>query len=113
MYGYLNKNHRGGAGNVNAMGKDALALTTSFRPQSRAALFEAAMKVPELKVVEHAVDGAGRPGIGITWPVPKRSLASAKPTVLVFDATSFAYLGVADGGAVLTSAIVDKVNQRP
>jgi hypothetical protein len=33
--------------------------------------------------------------------------------VLVFDATSFAYLGVADGGAVLTSAIVDKVNQRP
>jgi hypothetical protein len=33
--------------------------------------------------------------------------------VLVFDATSFAYLGVADGGAVLTFAIVYKVNQRP
>jgi hypothetical protein len=44
------------------MGKDVLALTDEhyLRPQSRAALFEAATKVPGLKVVEHAVDGAGR-----------------------------------------------------
>jgi hypothetical protein len=114
MYAYLNKNHSGKAGDVNAIGKDVLTLAAEhyLRPQSRAALFEAAGKVPGVKVVEHAVDGARRPGIGITWPNPPGSLASAKPIVLVFDATSFAYLGWQDG-AVLTSAIVDQVNQRP
>jgi hypothetical protein len=109
MYGYLNNNHSG-----NAMGKDALALTDEhyLRPQSRAALCEPRRRCRGSRSSSMPSTARGGPGIGITWPVPKRSLASAQ-TDLVFDATRFAYLGVADGGAVLTFAIVYKVNQRP
>jgi hypothetical protein len=68
--------------------------------------------VPGLKVLEHAVDGAGRPG-DRHHLAGSQEIAGFRPNRPCWYSTSFAYLGVADGGAVLTSAIVDKVNQRP
>jgi hypothetical protein len=61
--------------------------------------------------VPNTHDGAGRPGIGITWPNPPGSKSSAKPMVLVFDATTYEYLGSPD--AVTHLSIVDESGQRP
>ncbi|MDX8029908.1 hypothetical protein SK803_06770 [Lentzea sp. BCCO 10_0856] len=78
---------------VNSYGKDVLGMVSgSYLPgPQRAALFEAATRVPGLTVVENV--SAGRPGIGISWPVPEGSLPEAKPTVMVFDKDTYEYLG--------------------
>ncbi|MGW6929825.1 CU044_5270 family protein [Lentzea sp. NPDC054927] len=78
---------------VNSYGKDVLAMVSgSYLPgPQRAALFEAASRVPGLTVVENV--SAGRPGIGISWPVPEGSLPEATPTVMVFDKDTYEYLG--------------------
>jgi len=57
-------------------------------------------------------DGAGRPGIGITWPEPPGGTPEAKPVVLVFDATTHEYLGT-DSDAVTAKTFVDRAGQRP
>jgi hypothetical protein len=75
-------------------------------------LFEAAAKVPGLEVVPSTADGAGRLGIGITWPVPPHSGSAAKPTVLVFDASTYEFLGTSDE-AITNLSTVDKAGQRP
>ena len=97
------------------MGKDALALTDEhyLRPQSRAALCEPRRRCRGSRSSSMPSTARGGPGSASPGWFPRDRWLPPKPTVLVFDATSFAYLGVADGGAVLTSAIVDKVNQRP
>lgn len=114
MFAYLTKNHSGEKGDVNALGKDvwALADETVLPPASYAALFQAAAKVPGLKAIDHVTDAAGRPGVGITWPNPPGSLPEARPMVLVFDATTFTFLGT-NAGAVTEKAYVDQVGQRP
>jgi hypothetical protein len=114
MLAYLNRNHSGNKGDVNAIGKDVLALVSEVwvSPQSRAALFEAATKIPGLTAVDHVTDGVGRPGVGITWPVPSGSADGAQPEVIVFDATSYAYLG-SPTQAVTGYGIVDHPGDRP
>jgi hypothetical protein len=100
-------------GDVNALGKDLFGLASEsyLRPQSRAALFEAAAKIPGLAAVDDVNDAAGRPGIGISWSTANKG----KPgnMILVFDPKTYAYLGTSDGDAVLETAIVDKVGRRP
>jgi len=78
---------------VNSYGKDVLSMVfSSYLPgPQRAALFEAATRVPGLTVVENV--SSGRPGIGISWPVPKGSAPSAQPVVMVFDKDTYEYLG--------------------
>ncbi|MFJ8959702.1 CU044_5270 family protein [Lentzea sp. NPDC102401] len=78
---------------VNSYGKDVLSLVfDSYLPgPQRAALFEAATRVPGLTVVQNV--SSGRPGIGISWPVPEGSLPSAQPVVMVFDKDTYEYLG--------------------
>jgi hypothetical protein len=114
MLAYLDQHASGEPGDVNARGKDVLFLIEeSYLPAAtRAALFEAAGKVPGLKVVPNTADGAGRPGIGITWPVPPGSASAAKPMVLVFDASTYEFLGTPDS-AVTNLSIVDHSGQRP
>jgi hypothetical protein len=112
MLVYLNRNHSGRPGDANAMGKDILVLMEQhyLRPQSRAALFDAAARVPGLRVVRDVTDPAGRPGIEITWS------SEGKSGGIVFDAKTFAYLGAWAGrgsSAVLQVAIVNEVGQRP
>ncbi|WP_414938811.1 CU044_5270 family protein [Amycolatopsis sp. cmx-11-51] len=118
MFAYLNADnadHSGEKGDYNAMGKDILALANEnhLPPAVRAALFGAAAKVPGLRAVEHAKDGAGRPGVGITWPLrPEDDPKVAKPDMIVFAADTFLYLG-GNGTAVTASGVVDAVGQRP
>ncbi|MDX5459674.1 CU044_5270 family protein [Micromonospora tulbaghiae] len=112
MRAYLDKHRSGEPGDVNAAAKDVLFLLDSYlRPRSRAALFEAAAATPGLKVVEKATDGAGRSGVGVSWPSP----GSPALMVLVFDPRTYAFLGVggeAGTSAVLSVAIVDQVGQK-
>ncbi|MEV4598338.1 CU044_5270 family protein [Amycolatopsis sp. NPDC049253] len=106
MFGYLNKNHSGDAGDANAMGKDVqlLAGEAYLPPRTKAALFEAAAEMPGLQAVDHVTDAAGRPGVGITWP--------GHGVTLVFDAKTYAYRGTTQG-AVVGYGIVDHVGQLP
>lgn len=110
MLSYLDANASGMPGDVNARGKDVLFLISEsyLRPAARAALYEAAARVPGLQTVPNAKDGAGRPGIGITWPVPKGSSKEAQQPVVVFDAETYAYLGT-DYDSVQRLAVVNEV----
>jgi hypothetical protein len=113
MLAYLNRNHSGRAGDANAIGKDVMELIGwhYLRPQARAALFEAAARIPGLHVVRPATDGAGRAGVGIAWS------SEGKGGLIVFDANSYAYLGAGTDprsmSALLQVAIVNQVGQRP
>ncbi|MEU0797682.1 CU044_5270 family protein [Amycolatopsis sp. NPDC005961] len=89
-----------------------LAYEQVLQPASYAALFEAAAKVPGLTALDHVTDGAGRPGVGIRFPVPPGSSPKAQPIVLVFDATTYQFLGTEDS-AVMVKTYVDEVGQRP
>jgi hypothetical protein len=71
--------------------------------------------------VPNAVDGSGRPGIGITWPMPTPPTTVPPgmtwegpkgPMVLVFDANTYEYLGTSHS-AVIKRSIVDHSDQRP
>ncbi|WP_330277077.1 CU044_5270 family protein [Lentzea sp. NBC_00516] len=96
---------------VNSYGKDVLSLVfDSYLPgPQRAALFEAATRVPGLTVVENV--SSGRPGIGISWPVPEGSLPSAQPVVMVFDKDTYEYLGTKNRPQD-ASGFVDQVGDR-
>jgi len=89
------------------------------RPASRAALFEVLADADGFTVVEHAVDGAGRPGVGVRL-APDSGLILTPDggvPILVFDKDTHAYLGLAGGDgtdgrdAVVRQAIVDEVGQ--
>ncbi|SDX93082.1 hypothetical protein SAMN05216215_1017117 [Saccharopolyspora shandongensis] len=80
------------------------------RPESRAAVFEAATKVPGISVVEDAKDAIGRTGVGISFPKPDGE--NIREEILVFDPTTYAYLGSTFSAEVET-AFVDEVRQRP
>ncbi|WP_432844767.1 CU044_5270 family protein [Amycolatopsis sp. CA-161197] len=103
MFSYLNKNT---SGDANAMGKDVQMLVGEayLPPRTKAALFDAAAKVPGLQAVDHVSDAAGRPGVGITWP--------GHGVTLIFDAKTYTYLGTTQG-AVVGYGIVDRVGQLP
>ncbi|MDX3193489.1 CU044_5270 family protein [Streptomyces sp. MN03-5084-2B] len=114
MLAYLEKKVGERDGKAGYIGKEVygLAYETALQPASYAALFEAAARVPGLTALDHVTDAAGRPGVGITWPVPAGSGPNAKPMVMVFDATTYELLGT-DYSAVTVKAYVDQVGQRP
>ncbi|MBM0256112.1 CU044_5270 family protein [Micromonospora sp. 4G55] len=112
MRTFLIEQRSGEPGDANAAGKDVLYyLTGSYlRPRTLAALYEAAATTPDLRAVEHVKDGAGRSGIGISWP----STRGSGEIVLVFHPETYTFLGVggsAGSSAVLALAIVDRVGQ--
>jgi hypothetical protein len=106
----------GQPGDVNRVAKGIMTLLQDsyVRPGTRAALFDAAARIPGLRVDPEATDGAGRPGVGIAW-------SYGGTNELVFDAASHAFLGVtttAGDGAkgsmwVVRVAIVDRAGQLP
>lgn len=104
----------GGKDSVSTMGKNVLGLADerALTPASYAALYQAAAKVPGLTALDHVTDGAGRPGVGIRFPVPPGSSPKAQPIVLVFDATTYQFLGTEDS-AVTVKTYVDEAGQRP
>ena len=80
---------------------------TYVPPASVAALFEAIADFPGLTVEDDVQDGAGRPGIGVSWT------KDGETTTLVFDRTTHAFLGFAGIEAVTAQAIVDTAGQHP
>jgi hypothetical protein len=113
MLAYLYEKEADRAGRAAYIGKAVVSLAYEqvLKPASYAALFEAAARVPGLTALDHVTDGAGRPGVGITWPPPPGSGPKAKPIVLVFDATTFQFLGT-DESAVMVKTYVNEVGQR-
>lgn len=127
MRAYLmNKADNNGRDNDNA-GNDRLYLgrvmdlleTMYVRPASRAALFEVLASADGFTVVEHAVDGAGRAGVGVRL-APDSGLMLTPDggvPILVFDKDTHAYLGLAGGDgtdgtvAVVRQVIVNEVGQ--
>jgi hypothetical protein len=101
--------HGGKPGEVNSFGKNihALFAETYVQPASLAALFDAIAEVDGLEVDENARDGAGRPGVGISWTVDGR------PTTLVFDRQTHAFLGMTGWDSVVGHAVVDTAGLRP
>ncbi|GAB2928695.1 CU044_5270 family protein [Micromonospora polyrhachis] len=109
MKAYLLKN-ASGEGEPNSIAKDVASLAADYlRPQSRAALYEAAITVPGLRVIKEAADGMGRRGIGIAWPTTGAD--GPKEMIMVFDAKTHALLGFAKSSAELALTIVDQVGQ--
>lgn len=94
-------------GSTNGMAKELLTLAGDhwLRPATRAALFQAGAKIPGVRVVEHATDGAGRPGVGITWTTAG---SKGSGVVIVFDADRYTLLGT-NQSAVLEFTLVDQV----
>jgi hypothetical protein len=123
MLEYLDRNASGTPGDVNARGKDILRLVGEalLAPETRAALFQAASRVPGLEVVADVRDATGKAAIGITWPLPPAGPSASappggqggpKPEVLVFDPTTYEYLG-SPTRAAGEVYVVDESGQRP
>jgi hypothetical protein len=93
---------------TNSTAKDVWYLSSDhyLRSAQRAALYRAAAEVPGLKVVAGAKDAAGRPGTGIAW-----TYAGGPEMMWIFDSKTYQYLGTPTETS--TSAIVDKVGERP
>lgn len=94
---------------TNSLGKNILSLVSEdyVPPASLAALFEAVAGLDGLEIVPNAKDGAGRPGVGVSWTYVNSTMT------LVFDEQTHAFLGFGDLGAVLQQAVVDSAGQQP
>lgn len=99
----------GGEDKTNSLGKNILSLVAEnyVSSASLAALFEAVAGFDGLEVVQDAKDGAGRPGVGVTWSY------GGGTTTLVFDRNTHLFLGLADSAAVVEQAAVDTAGQQP
>ncbi|SED00710.1 hypothetical protein SAMN04489727_5968 [Amycolatopsis tolypomycina] len=114
MLAYLNSQPSSQKDNPTVLGKAVwgLAYEQVLQPASYAALFEAAARTPGLMALDHVTDGAGRPGVGIRFPVEPGDSPKAQPIVMVFDATTYQFLGTTDS-AVTVKTYVDRAGQRP
>lgn len=99
----------GGDDKVNSLGKNIhfVVAENYVSPASLAALFEAVSGLDGLTVVPDAKDGAGRPGVGVSWT------HEGFTVTMVFDRTSHAFLGMSGWEAIVQQAIVDVAGQRP
>jgi hypothetical protein len=105
MIALLRKNND----SLNSTGKDigSMLSTVYMRPQSRAALYEAATQIDGLTATTGVTDAVGRPGIQIGWDKDGYS------SDFIVDAETYVYLGYRENSALLAMTIVDKVGQRP
>ncbi|MEU4158604.1 CU044_5270 family protein [Actinoplanes sp. NPDC026670] len=92
---------------TNGIAKNMWTLGSSrfLRPAQRAALFQAAARIPGIAVVDDAVDAAGRTGTGVTWTF------GGYKAMWIFDPETHAFLG-SDLDTV-EQAVVDEVGDRP
>jgi hypothetical protein len=112
MSAYLAKNSQKSGGTVDAEVDElrSLLVESYTTPAQRAALYEAAARMPGLSAVGDTTDGAGRHGLGVTWKVPTQG-GGTLTEALVFDSKTYRLLGT-DNTAVLAGAVVDAVGQR-
>src|SRR5499427_5381305 len=94
-------------------------------PDVSAALYRAAALIPGVRVVPHATDILGQPGIGVqlarTVPLSPHSAPLRQTLTWIFNPTTLLWIGETDGtvhgkvmgSVVLNRAIVDQLGQRP
>jgi hypothetical protein len=102
---------------INSLGKEVDGLFTNdwLSPAQQAALFRLVARTPGTSLMRHVTDAAGRPGVGVRW------FYQGLATVLIFDAKTYAFLGMtgqngggtSSGTALLQTGIVDQVNELP
>ncbi|MEP7021804.1 MAG: CU044_5270 family protein [Pseudonocardiales bacterium] len=92
-----------------------LILGTYLAPRVLAAIFDALAALPGVRIVQHAVDTAGRTGIGVTL-----GSASGISEAFIFNPETYAFNGwavigssPAQGESLMRTAIVDEVGQLP
>ncbi|MDX3752793.1 CU044_5270 family protein [Streptomyces sp. AK08-02] len=87
--------------NLGAIIDDATLL-----PDLSAAIYRAIAKLPDVRVVSHVKDAAGREGVGLTFQ------GSSKGYAWVFDSSSLVYLGTTKS-ALLGIGVADKTGEVP
>jgi hypothetical protein len=102
---------------INSLGKEVDGLFTNdwLLPAQQAALYRLVARTPGTSLVRHVKDAAGRPGVGVQW------IYQGLATVLIFDARTYAFLGMTgqngdgtnSGTALLKTGIVNQVNELP
>ncbi|PWI05653.1 hypothetical protein DIZ27_38115 [Streptomyces sp. NWU339] len=83
----------------------------SLLPDLSAALYQAVAKLPGVRVVENAKDGAGRTGIGLTYTDAGNSMSESGGH-WVFDPKSLTFLGTSES-ALLEVGVADKKGEAP
>jgi len=100
-------------------------------PDISAALYRAAALIPGVRVIPHATDILGQPGIGVQFArtvtqspapgVPYRQTFNPNGPTWIFNPTTLQWIGETDGtvhgkmmgSVVLSRAIVDRLGQQP
>lgn len=119
----------GDAASNNIVGKTVLLLLQNvyLLPPQRAALYDFLAATPGFTYVPRAVDAIGREGVGILWSLLTRRRAHGGSTQIIFDPTTYAYLGARTwpaasftgptspycGSALITMAVVDRTGEIP
>ena len=117
---------RYGAAGANGIGKGVFELLQFhyLRPAARAAIFDALIRLPGLRIVR-TTPVAGRPTIGVTWsttgPANTPDLGQQSNT-LIFDQASHRFITILTSGingeqggseGPILPAVVDRAGQRP
>jgi hypothetical protein len=123
MLAYLEQSQGIRPGDLNDLGKTVAFLMEDnyLLPAQQAALYEFIAKYPGMTVTRSVTDVSGRPGIGVGWTLPLPGGGSGGKTMIVFDARTYAYLGLTTwgeqgqegGDALLQIAIVNQAGQLP
>jgi hypothetical protein len=92
-------------------------------PDVSAALYRAAALIPGVRVIPHATDILGQPGIGVQFTRSKSPAPGVPPyrPTWIFNPTTLQWIGETDGtvhgklmgSVVLNRAIVDRLGQLP
>lgn len=107
------------SGYLNDFGKTVAELLSQAYLTSgqQAALYGLMAQTPGFTVMPHAVDGIGRPGVGVAWRLPgnggRSMIVFAPKTYTELGLTTWGAMGQKGSGALLKLAIVNHVGQLP
>lgn len=117
MLSYLERTQGVRPGDLNDLAKTVGAMLDSdyLLASQQAALYRFLAEAPGITVHADVTDAAGRRGVGVVWPF------DGSRAMLIFDPTTYQYLGTATegiqgqlaGDALLQVAIVDRAGQVP
>jgi hypothetical protein len=102
-----NKGHDSAATMTNGIAKDMMFMSQNnwLLSKQRAALYQAATKIPGLRLVPGQRDAEGRTGIGVTWDYAEGQI------MWIFDSKTYVLLSLL--GSTSRMALVDKPGDRP
>jgi len=96
-----------GSTNPNSIGKEIIDISEFhyLRPAARAALYDAAGRLPGISMTATTLSNSGKPATAITW-----AFNGEYRTVLLFDPATYAYLGSVTAG--VTDALKGPLNYK-